>query len=164
MGAQVIATNVASGGGDGLDATGQAQRIATATSGTFFPSGSDVVLDEAVTVAPDAPQGSTLGCTTTFRINGADAGPEFVQTVSVKVNDVTPPTVSCGPGVNPDGHTPGGGRNAGFLRMVAVDNLPGVTVGITDDTTGTTSRPYASGTDPPRQPGTNPGGVALVWT
>lgn len=191
VGAQVIAINVASGGGDGLNATGQAQRIATATSGSFFPSvtpgnvastilaglgnlpaevtadvscdaglsialspslprtvtsGGDVVLDEAVTVAADAPQGSTLGCTTTFRINGAEAGPEFVQTVSIKVNDVTPPTVSCGPGVNPDGHTPGGWRNAGFFEMVAADNLPGVTVAITDNATGTTFQPYAAGT------------------
>ena len=69
-----------------------------------------------------------------------------MQTVSIKVNDVTPPTVSCGPGVNPDGHTPGGWRNAGFFEMVAADNLPGVTVAITDNATGTTFQPYAAGT------------------
>jgi hypothetical protein len=191
VGAQVIAINVASGGGDGLNATGQAQRIATATSGSFFPSvtpgnvastilaglgnlpaevtadvscdtglsisfspslprtvtsGASVVLDEAVTVAANAPQGATLTCTTTFLVNGAEAGPEFVQTVNIKVNDVTPPTVACGPGVNPDGHTPGGWRNAGFFRMVAADNLPGVTVAVTDTGTGTTFQPYSAGT------------------
>ena len=191
VGAQVIAINVESGGADGLNATGQAQRIAAATSGTFFPSvtpgnvastilaglgnlpaevtanvscatglsiaftpslpqtvtsGSDVVLDEAITVAADAPQGSTLTCTTTFLVNGAEAGPEFVQTVTIKVNDVTPPTVSCGPGVNPAGHTPGGWRNAGFFQMVAADNLPGVSVTISDTGTGTTFGPYAPGT------------------
>ena len=191
VGAQVIAINVLSGGADGLDATGQAHRIAAATSGSFFPSvtpgnvagailsglgnlpaevtadvtcdsglsisfspslprtvtsGSDVVLDEAITVAAGAPQGSTLTCTTTFLVNGAEAGPEFVQTVTIKVNDVTPPTVACGPGVNPDGHTPGGWRNAGFFQMVAADNLPGVSVAITDTGTGTTLQPYDAGT------------------
>ncbi|MBC9823567.1 vWA domain-containing protein [Terrabacter sp. MAHUQ-38] len=191
VGAQVIAINVASGGADGLNATGQAQRIAAATSGTFFPSvtpgnvaatilaglgnlpaevsadvscdpglsiaftpslpqtvtsGSDVVLDEAITVAADAPQGSTLTCTTTFLINGAEAGPEFVQTVSIKVNDVTPPTVSCGPGVNPDGVTPPGYKKAGFYQLVADDNLPGTTVTVSDTATGASFGPYDPGT------------------
>ncbi|CAN7368936.1 VWA domain-containing protein [Terrabacter sp. LjRoot27] len=191
VGAQVIAINVESGGADGLNATGQAQRIADATSGTFFPSvtpgnvastilaglgnlpaevtanvdcdaglsigftpslpqtvtsGSDVVLDEAITVAADAPQGSTLTCTTTFLVNGAEAGPEFVQTVSIKVNDVTPPTVSCGPGVNPDGVTPPGYKKAGFYQLVADDNLPGTTVTVSDTATGASFGPYDPGT------------------
>ncbi|KGN36345.1 vWA domain-containing protein [Knoellia subterranea] len=189
--ARVIAINVDSGSGDGLNATGQATSITGATGGTFMPnvdpsgvstaildglsnlpaevtanttcdtglsvaftpslpqtvpSGTDVVLDEAITVAADAPQGSTLTCTTTFLINGAEAGDEFVQTVNIKVNDVTPPTMACGPGVNPDGVTPGGWQNAGFFQMVASDNLPGVTVSIKDNVTGTTFGPYDPGT------------------
>lgn len=110
------------------------------------PSGTDLVLDEAISLAADAPQGSTLTCTTSFQINGADAGSDFVQTVSITVNDVTPPTVSCGPGVNPDGVTPPGYQKAGFYQLVADDNLPGVTVSVTDNATGTTFGPYDPGT------------------
>ncbi|WP_382399353.1 vWA domain-containing protein [Flexivirga alba] len=159
--ARVIGINVASGEGDGLDATGQATAIASATGGSYLPSvnpsdvatailsglhnlpaevtssstcdtglsvgftpslpqtvqsGDSLVLDEAITVAADAPQGSTLTCKTNFLINGADAGPDFIQTVNIYVNDVTPPTVSCGPGVNPAGKTPAVGRTPGSSR------------------------------------------------
>lgn len=110
------------------------------------PSGNSVTLTETVTVAANAPQGSTLTCTTKFLINGADAGDGFTQTVSVKVNDVTKPTVSCGPGVNPAGVTPGGWQNAGFFQLVAADNLPGVQVSVKDTVTGTSFGPYAPGT------------------
>ncbi|BCT77124.1 hypothetical protein SCMU_29660 [Sinomonas cyclohexanicum] len=109
-------------------------------------SGKDLTLDEAITVAADAPQGSTLNCTTQFKINGADAGDAFKQTVAITVNDVTPPTVSCGPGVNPDGKAVPGYQQAGFYQMVANDNLPGVTVSIKDNATGTTFGPYDPGT------------------
>lgn len=110
------------------------------------PSGSDVVLDETITVAASATQGATLGCTTEFLVNGASAGDGYTQTVSITVNDITPPTVSCGPGVNPDGVTPSGWKKAGFFQMVASDNLPGVTVTVTDVKTGTTFGPYDPGT------------------
>lgn len=109
-------------------------------------SGSDVVFDETITVATDAPQGDTLTCTTKFLINGSDEGNDFTQTVNVTVNDVTPPTIQCGPGVNPDGVTPGNWKSSGFFQLVASDNLPGVTVSITDTTTGTTFGPYDPGT------------------
>jgi hypothetical protein len=205
--AQVIAINVNSGFGDGLDATGQATRITAATSGTFFPSvapggvsaailaglgnlpaevtanvacdpglsvsyspslpqtvtsGTDLALDEAVTVASDAPQGSTLTCTSTFLVNGADAGPDFVQTVSIKVNDVTPPTVACGPGVNPAGRTPVGYASSGFFQLVATDNLPGVSVTLSDTASGSTFGPYAPGTHIKltQAPGATPSAVA----
>lgn len=189
VGAKVVAINVA--GGDGLNATGQAAAVTSATGGQFFPSvaagnlsqailegltnlpvtvtaetacdpglsvsfspslprtvqsGSDLVLEETISVAPDARQGSTLTCTTRFKLNGADAGDEFVQRVAIGVNDVTPPTVACGPGVNPSGRTPGGWQQAGFFQMVADDNLAGVSVSIRDDATGTSFGPYAPGT------------------
>lgn len=184
--AKVLAINVDSGAGDGLDATGQATAITTATAGAFFSStpadlsatilsglgnlpaevtadttcdtglsvefsptlpqtvtsGDTVSLTETVSVAGDAPQGSTLTCTTRFLINGADAGDDFVQTVHIAVKDVTPPTVACDPGVNPAGKTPTGWQQAGFFQLNAADNLPGVTVSVTDNGTGTTFGPY----------------------
>jgi hypothetical protein len=125
-------------------------------------SGTDLALDEAVTVASDAPQGSTLTCTSTFLVNGADAGPDFVQTVSIKVNDVTPPTVACGPGVNPAGRTPVGYASSGFFQLVATDNLPGVSVTLSDTASGSTFGPYAPGTHIKltQAPGATPSAVA----
>ena len=110
------------------------------------PSGTDLVLDEAITVAGNAPQGSSLSCSVTFLVNGADAGPEFVQSVSVGVNDVTAPTVACGPGVNSDGTPVPGYRTAGFYRLVASDNLPGVTVTVSDTASSASFGPYPAGT------------------
>ncbi|MGW5667717.1 VWA domain-containing protein [Micromonospora sp. NPDC003776] len=56
-------------------------------------SGSDVPFAETITVAADAAQGATLYCTVDFLLNGLSGGPAFVERISVKVNDVTPPTV-----------------------------------------------------------------------
>lgn len=132
-------------------------------------SGTDLVLDEAVTVAADAPQGSTLTCTTTFLVNGADAGPGFVQTVRIAVNDVTPPTAACGPGVNPAGKTPPGYASAGFYRLLASDNLPGVMVTVSDTASAASFGPYAPGTTikltqaPGVTPSAVPGSGAVDW-
>lgn len=109
-------------------------------------SGSNLVLDEAITVAADAPQGSTLTCTVTFLINGTEAGSEFVQSVSIGVNDVTPPTVACDPGVNPAGKPVPGYQSAGFYKLTAADNLPGVTVTVSDTVPTASFGPYAPGT------------------
>ena len=110
------------------------------------PSGTDLVLDEAITVAGSAPQGSTLSCTVSFLINGADAGPDFVQSIHVRVNDVTAPTIACGPGINPDGTPVPGYQTAGFYRLVASDNLPGVTVKVADTRSSASFGPYPAGT------------------
>ncbi|SCF12218.1 HYR domain-containing protein [Micromonospora viridifaciens] len=56
-------------------------------------SGSDVPFTETITVAGDAPQGATLHCTVDFLLNGLTGGPAFVEQITVRVNDVTPPTV-----------------------------------------------------------------------
>ena len=109
-------------------------------------SGGDVVLDEAITVASNAPQGSTLSCSATFLINGIASGPAFVQTVSIRVNDVTPPTVRCGQGVNPNGQAVAGYKSAGFYQLLATDNLPGVTITVSDTVPSASFGPYASGT------------------
>jgi hypothetical protein len=110
-------------------------------------SGNDAVFDETITVAADAPQGSTLECTVPFTLNGAAAGPEFTQTVSIDVNDVTPPSVSCPPGPNPAGNEPSADNQDGFYRMVASDNVDSsVPVYIKDLGSGTVFGPFPSGT------------------
>jgi hypothetical protein len=127
------------------------------------PSGNALVLDEAITVASDAPQGSTLSCTVTFLINGNEAGPEFVQTVSIDVNDVTPPTAACGPGVNPAGKPVPGYQSAGFYQLLAADNLPGVSVAVSDTASPASFGPYAPGTyiKLTQAPGATPSAVAF---
>ncbi|KAK0639387.1 hypothetical protein B0T16DRAFT_463070 [Cercophora newfieldiana] len=49
-------------------------------------SGSTVSFTETVSLAKDVPQGTTLSCTTQFRLNGQDPGVSFQQTVSTPVN------------------------------------------------------------------------------
>lgn len=57
-------------------------------------SGETTTFDETITLAADAPQGQTVSCTVSFKINGAVPGPEFVQTIDIDVLDVTPPEVT----------------------------------------------------------------------
>ena len=54
------------------------------------PSGSTAHFSETITVSPAAPLGSTLHCTVDFTINGAPAGPDFVQQVTVEVGHGVP--------------------------------------------------------------------------
>ncbi|HWJ66177.1 MAG TPA: HYR domain-containing protein [Nocardioides sp.] len=57
-------------------------------------SGGTVSFDETITLAADAPQGETVSCTVSFKVNGEVPGPEFVQTIDIDVADVTPPVVT----------------------------------------------------------------------
>ncbi len=57
-------------------------------------SGESTTFDETITLSGGAPQGQTVTCTTEFLVNGELPGPEFVQTVEIDVNDVTPPVVT----------------------------------------------------------------------
>lgn len=66
----------------------------TPTSPTSVTSGGSVTYDETITLAADAPQGDTVSCTVSFAVNGTVPGPEFVQTVDMAVQDVTPPVVT----------------------------------------------------------------------
>lgn len=121
--------------------------IALSPASQTVQSGTDAVFDETITVAPDAPQGATLECTVPFTLNGAAAGPEFTQTVSIDVNDVTPPSVSCPPGPNPAGNEPSSDNQDGFYRMVSSDNVDAsVPIYIKDLGSGTVFGPYPSGT------------------
>jgi hypothetical protein len=54
------------------------------------PSGSTATFTETIAVSPAAPLGSTLHCSVDFTINGASAGPEFVQQVTVEVGHGLP--------------------------------------------------------------------------
>ncbi|MCK4786051.1 MAG: hypothetical protein KAV87_20000, partial [Desulfobacteraceae bacterium] len=97
------------------------------------PSGTTVTFTETITLAEDAPQCNTLEATVTFYANsypeeGAVIGE---QKISIKVNDVDGPTVSCIESVNPHGDkVPGekasgkgkGNNPDGFYQILAEDN------------------------------------------
>ncbi|MCK0111714.1 VWA domain-containing protein [Ornithinimicrobium sp. F0845] len=109
-------------------------------------SGEDAVFEETITAAADAPQGTTLTCETEFTLNGADAGAGFTQSISIWINDVTPPTVSCEPGPNPSGNMPGS-TNSGFYQMFSTDNVDAaVDIYIHDLGSSAIFGPYATGT------------------
>jgi hypothetical protein len=58
------------------------------------PSGSTANFVETITVSPTVLPGTTLHCTVDFKINGASAGPDFVQTITVNVG-FPPSTAGC---------------------------------------------------------------------
>lgn len=110
-------------------------------------SGDDAVFEETITVASDATQGATLGCEVAFTINGMPGGDGFVQTVTVDVNDVTPPVVACEQGPNPSGNIPAGGDPDGFFMVTASDNVDdAVDVWVDDTGSDALFGPYATGT------------------
>lgn len=110
-------------------------------------SGDDAVFDETITVAADAPEGATLGCEVAFTLNGMPGGDGFTQTVTVDVNDVTPPVVACEQGPNPSGNVPQGGDPDGFFMVTASDNVdPTVEVWVEDTGSDAVFGAYASGT------------------
>ena len=143
---------------DGLTATLE-PATQTVTSGT------DAVFEETLTLAADAPEGADLGCEVSFTLNGEPGGEGFVQTVSIHVNDVTPPVVSCEQGPNPAGQMPMGGNPDGFFELVATDNVDGdLDVTLADSGSSWTSGPYAPGTTfkITQAPGTAPKIVAFT--
>lgn len=132
-------------------------------------SGSDAVFAETITVAADAAQGETLTCTVDFLLDGVSGGPEFVQTISIDVNDVTAPVVSCDAGVNPAGHAVPASES-GFYSVSASDNVDeGVDVWIEDSVSGERFGPYVAGTTfkltqaPGAMPSVRPGTGAVDW-
>jgi|GEM_PF-1256118 len=61
---------------------------------TTVTSGGTVTFDETISLAANAPQGETVSCTVSFKVNGEVPGPDFVQTIDIDVEDVTPPVVT----------------------------------------------------------------------
>ena len=59
---------------------------------TKVPSGTAATFKETVKVAANAEEGATLHCSVRFLLNGAPGGDDFIQSVTVTVNIVTPPT------------------------------------------------------------------------
>ncbi|MEV8506390.1 vWA domain-containing protein [Actinoplanes sp. NPDC051475] len=112
-----------------------------------LPSGTDATFAETLTVSAGATQGATLHCTVTFLLNGAPAGDAFVQHVSIKVNDTTPPVAGCVPGTNPAGNTPASSNPDGFYTIGATDLIDtAVDVFIRDTASSAVFGPYPSGT------------------
>ncbi|MFI7599076.1 vWA domain-containing protein [Actinoplanes sp. NPDC049681] len=125
---------------DGLSATFDDDEVTQ-------PSGTDATFKETLAVSAGAPQGATLHCTVTFQLNGASAGDAFVQHVSIKVNDVTPPVASCVPGTNPAGNTPASTNPDGFYTIGSTDLIDtAVDVYIHDTASAAVFGPYPSGT------------------
>jgi hypothetical protein len=133
------------------------------------PSGTDATFNETVTVAGDATQGATLHCSVRFLLNGAPGGDAFIQSIAVKVKDITPPTVSCGDGPNPAG-SPNPDTNANFWTLTAKDNVDtDLKIFVRDSVSGTQFGPYAPGTTikliqaPGAKPEVKPGVGAVNW-
>ena len=111
------------------------------------PSGGDASFVETLTVAADAPQGTTLHCTVTFTLNGAPGGDTFVQHVSIKVNDITAPVSTCTPGPNPSGNTPASNNPDGFYVIGSTDAVDtAVDLYVHDTASSAVFGPYPSGT------------------
>jgi hypothetical protein len=132
-------------------------------------SGEDALFTETITASASAPQGSTIGCTVQFLVDGNPAGPAFTQTVRIAIEDVTAPVVGCAETNNPSGgNVPNSGENAGnsgqnpdgFYVLSATDNVdPSSTVFLTDSVSGMTFGPWPSGTKIKlvQAPGATPG-------
>jgi hypothetical protein len=132
-------------------------------------SGTAATFTETVDVASNAEQGTTIDCSVSFLLNGAAGGAAFVQQVAVSVNDITPPTLSCPHGVNPDG-SPNPDTNANFWTLDATDNVSkDLKIYLVDTVSGVKFGPYPSGTNiklvqaPGATPKVVPGEGAVNW-
>jgi hypothetical protein len=115
----------------------QASQVVTSGGTATFPG--TLHVDSA------AAQG-TRTCLIDFSFDGAPAGPEFVQTIRVNLDDVTAPVVSCPPGPNPAGNESTTSTD-GYYRMVASDIVdPAVRIYVRDTSSNLWFGPYVSGT------------------
>jgi hypothetical protein len=133
------------------------------------PSGSTVEYLETVEVAGDAEQGAVLQCTVRFLLDGTPGGDAFIETISVTVNDVTPPVVGCVLGPNPGGHIVPAPQ-AGFRTLTATDLVDeDVEITIRDTASDAAFGPYPDGTNikltqaPGATPQVTPGTGAVDW-
>ena len=124
-------------------------------------SGDDALFTETISVAADAPQGTTIECDDWATVNGmpmTDAnGDTILEHKVIHIPDVTPPSVRCVEGPNPNGNKippagitpPGstGGQNPdGFYYLFAVDNVdPNPQIFVGDDGSSFVAGPFANG-------------------
>lgn len=108
-------------------------------------SGQAATFDATLHVDPSAIQG-TRTCRIGFTLDGAPAGPGFVQTVHVNLDDVIAPVVTCPPGPNPAGNDSLASSD-GYYRMIATDTVdPQVDIYVRDTASNLRFGPYPSGT------------------
>jgi hypothetical protein len=143
--------------------------VSFAPTVTTVQSGNTVTFLETITVASNAAQGSTLQCSVRFLLNGLPGGDAFTQSIAIKVNDITPPTVGCVEGPNPAGNT-NPDVNANFWTLTSHDNLdPTVSIVVRDSVTGTEFGPFPPDTNiklvqaPGATPNIKPGEGAVNW-
>ncbi|KAK3897816.1 hypothetical protein C8A05DRAFT_38602 [Staphylotrichum tortipilum] len=143
--------------------------IAFAPTETTVPSGSATTFTETVNVTSDAAQGSTLHCSVRFLLNGVPGGDAFIQSVAIKVKDVTPPTAECKDGPNPAGTT-NPDNNANFWTLTSHDNVdPSVKILVRDSASDAKFGPYEPGTNiklvqaPGATPNVKAGSGAVKW-
>lgn len=116
-------------------------------------SGDTATFTETITVALDAPQGSTITCTVEFYVND-QLIEGFTQEISIDVNDVTPPSAACRETTNPSGNNiPTSGPNAGksgqnpdgFYELLARDNVGIASIVVADSGSSFVSGTFTTG-------------------
>jgi hypothetical protein len=96
--------------------------VSLAPASQTVTSGQTTSFTETIAVAANAPQGQTITCQVTFLLDGQPGGPAFVETISIDVNDITPPVVTV------DDQTVEATSPAGAVinyPATAVDNVDG---------------------------------------
>ena len=138
---------------------GMATDCADPISVTFDPisqtvtSGDDALFTETISVAADAPQGTTVECDDWATVNGmpmTDANGDIIlEHKIIHIPDVTPPSVRCVEGPNPGGKQipPATGQNPdGFYTLIAVDNVdPNPQIFVADSGSSFVAGPFANG-------------------
>jgi len=131
-------------------------------SHTGVISGDDAIFTETISVAADAPQGTTVECDDWATINGmpmTDAnGVIILEHKTIHIPDGTPPSIACVEGPNPSGKKvppagsttlpgPKGGQNEdGFYDLTSVDNVdPNPQIFVADDGSSFVAGPFANG-------------------
>ena len=129
-------------------------------------SGESTTFDETIALTGDAPQGQHVTCTTNYLVNGELPGPEFVQTVDIAVNDVTPPVVTV-ESKTVEATSPSGATVA--YDASAVDNVDGPLTPTCTPPSGSvfalgTTPTSCSATDAAGNTGTGSGTITVVDT
>lgn len=115
-------------------------------------SGTDALFVETITVGPAAIEGQTYTCEDWALLNGlAMTDPAtreiVVETKTITVNDVTPPTAACVEGPNPAGNVPQARKTNedGFFTVLGDDNVGVASIVVCDDASSFCTEPLSSG-------------------